>query len=302
MQSASKVSFLHGDRVVATASVDAQFGRRNFQNVNEDAKYLSDPQFRVFRTPDGNWNIEHLRSAQNETVVDGRSLKEAMPLESGMTVAVGNMAKEIIKFELTVEVSGAGKLPPDIRETPAVDVKADSERRSPPEPEVPPEPKRPDRKPIDWSKVGTSVARGVRNTAAVLGPSVGAVFTSLLSGGSGSGGGARTVIHRGDSLYGEVILTIDGTQVHEGNSNYSQVLMTIDGDKIRRGNSVYGDVLASVDGQSVKDGNSIFGTSIAMIDGDSVKEGASIFGTTIAKIEGGGRMAGAAAAVFLLRM
>jgi hypothetical protein len=302
MKISPKISLMHGGRVVATASVDAKFGRRSFQNVHDDAKYLSDPQFRLFRTPDNNWNIEHVLAAQNETIVDGRPLKGAIVLESGMTIAVGNSAKGIIKFPLSIEIRGQVNLPPEKQEAPTVDLESGIERHSAPEPEVSPDPKRTDRKPINWSGMGASVAKGVRTTAAILGPIFGAVLTGLLSSGSGSGRGGRTVIHRGDSLYGDVILTIDGTQVHDGNSLYSQVLMTIDGNKIRRGNSIYGDVLASVEGQSVKEGDSIFGTSIAMVEGDRVKEGSSLFGTTIARIEGGGRMAGAAAAVFLLRM
>ena len=302
MTSTTKLSLAHGDRVVAIASVDAHFRRRNFQNIAEDTKYLSDPQFRLFRTSEGDWNIEHVRAAQNETVVDGQPLMEAMPIQSGTTIAVGNLRKGIIKFPLTVDISGLADLPLDMRETPVVEPKSDSDRRSTIESESLLELKRSKSKPIDWSSVGISIANGVRTTAAVLGPIVGAVLSGLMSGGSGSGGGVRTVIHRGDSVYGEVILTIDGAQVHEGNSIYSQVVMTIDGDRIRRGNSVYGEVLARVDGQSVKEGDSIFGASMAVIEGDCVKEGSSRFGTTIARIECGGRMAGAAAAVFLLRM
>jgi len=271
-------------RVVASATLDGFFGKKDFYNVHDDAKYLSDPQFRFFRTPDGQWNIEHVAGANNETLVDGRSIRQKVVLASGMTISVGNSAKGIQKFPLTIDIDAVPK-PSKLFSWAGIGSSAV------PKPSGP----------VNWAGLGSGAGAVFRVAASAIGIFLGALLAGLFRGASPIGSG-HTRIHRGASIFDEVILTIDGTKVREGSSMFGQVIMTIDGAQIRRGDSIFGPIIASLDGQTVREGDSMFGAPIATIDGDSVREGSSIFGTTIAKIEGGGGMAGAAAAAFLLRM
>ena len=289
MRKTNEIRLLYDGHSVAAATVSANFGKRSFHSAHDDVKYLSDPQFHLFRSPDGQWTIEHVASAKNETLIDGRAFSGAKVLANGMTIAVGNSAKGIQKFPLTVQIDVVDEVP-DSPDPPTVDFVPAPVVESDPTPE---ESRREAETP---SRSGTGSA-----IASALGSFAGAVLRGLMTG-IGSSGGSHTRIRRGNSSFGEIILSIDGTKVREGDSMFGQVIMTIDGNTIRRGDSMFGEVMASIDGQTVREGNSMFGTSIATIDGDCVREGTSMFGTTIAKIEGGGRMAGTAAAVFLLRM
>ena len=291
MQRNKEIRLLNEGCVVSTATVDAYLGKRNFRNVHDDAKYLSDPQFHLFRASNGLWAIEHVAGAKNETLVDGCAFSGAKVLASGMTVTVGNSGKGIQKFPLTVQIDVVD----EAAETPPEPSTVDSS----PAPAIEPEPSREEsrREAETPSRSGTGSA-----IASALGSFAGAVLRGIVAGIASSGSSSRTRIRRGNSSFSEIILSIDGTKVRQGDSMFGQVIMTIDGNTIRRGDSMFGEIMASIDGQTVREGSSMFGTSIATIDGDCVREGTSMFGTTIAKIEGGGRMAGAAAAVFLLLM
>lgn len=104
MKLSKEIHLLSGSRVVGAATVDAYFGKRSFHNSHDDAKYLSDPRFRLFRSPKGQWKIEHVASAKNETLVDGRSFTGATVLASRMTISVGNPEMGIPRFPLTIEI------------------------------------------------------------------------------------------------------------------------------------------------------------------------------------------------------
>lgn len=322
MPKKNEIRLLYQGREVATATADVYLGKKDFRSVHNDATYLSDPQFHLFLARDGRWNIGHVAGANNETLVDGHSLKREIVITSGMTITVGNSANGIQKFPLTLEIDTVGNISKNIKlakigsstasalqsvsgavgnltnklnlskigssiTTAFQSVASKVSNLT---------------KNIDWAKVGSSTATIFRTVASALGVFLGAILRGMASGGASSFGIGSTRIHRGYSHYSEVILTINGTRVHEGNSMYGQVIMTINGNQIHRGDSMFGQVIVTVDGQTVHEGSSIFGTPIATINGDSVHEGYSIFGTTIATIEGGGRMAGAAAAAYLLVM
>lgn len=289
---------LHSEgRVVLTARVDTHCGKRNFQKIHAEAVFLSDPQFRVFPAADGCWNIEHATTAKNETIVDGRPLRGRMTLNNGAIVSVGNSSKGISKFPLLCSISECSEWPANI----------DADLPSPVEPPVS------DRwarfidqvqvklRGIDWRRFGTSALSWLGTVLRFMGTVIGAVLSGFLRG-AGSGGSGHTRVRRGNSLFGEVILTIDGTKIRSGDSIFGSIVMTIDGNQIRAGDSIFGNVLATLDGESIREGNSIFGATLATVNGNTVHEGSSMFGSAIATIDGGGRMAGAAAAVFLLRM
>jgi serine/threonine protein kinase len=99
------VSLVFGGSVVATANVDAEFGKRSLAKVHADAQYLSNPQFRLVRDGSG-WAIEHCPGATNDTLLDGKKLESRTPVSSGMTVCVGNAAKGVAKLPLVLQVAG----------------------------------------------------------------------------------------------------------------------------------------------------------------------------------------------------
>jgi serine/threonine protein kinase len=100
------VSLVFNGAVVATANVDAEFGKRSLAAVHGDAQFLSNPQFRLIRDGTG-WVIEHCAEATNDTIVDGEKLVGRKPVASGMTVCVGKAAKGIAKLPLVLQVAGA---------------------------------------------------------------------------------------------------------------------------------------------------------------------------------------------------
>jgi serine/threonine protein kinase len=100
------ISLVHDGAVVATANVDAEFGKRSLADVHPDAQYLSNPQFRLAREGAG-WAIEHCAGATNDTLVNGKKLEGRTPVASGMTVCVGNAAKGIAKLPLILQVGRA---------------------------------------------------------------------------------------------------------------------------------------------------------------------------------------------------
>jgi pSer/pThr/pTyr-binding forkhead associated (FHA) protein len=50
------------------------------------------------------WMLAHEPLATNETIVNGAKLTDAVLLEDGMTVSVGNSAKGVEKFPLTIKL------------------------------------------------------------------------------------------------------------------------------------------------------------------------------------------------------
>ena len=89
---------------VAAVRVDTSFGKNHFLKVHEDARFLSNPQFHLARSGT-EWTIRHDPSATNATLVDGAVPEGAVPLRDGMVVAVGNPAKGITKFPLTIRLA-----------------------------------------------------------------------------------------------------------------------------------------------------------------------------------------------------
>jgi len=102
---ASAVKLVFNGAVVATASVDAEFGRRTLAHVHADAQYMGSPQFRLRRQAAG-WVLEHAKDATNDTLVDGKKVEEPVPVTSGMTICVGNASKGVTKFSIVLQLGG----------------------------------------------------------------------------------------------------------------------------------------------------------------------------------------------------
>ena len=282
-------------REVARVSIDTRLGKSSFKRTHEDAAYLSDPQFRLYRQSDGAWWIEHAPGATNETIVDGSALSAPRKVYSGMQVAVGNSSKGVQKFSLLCDVGSSGEpvetsierpiawqLPEKVRATVGrMGAKLSA---------------------VDWATGFSRIARAIAPIAGFIATLGGAVFMGLLRGLGSETGSRGTCVRRGNSTFGDVILNVEGKRIRAGSSSFGTVLMTIEGNQLRDGDSMFGTVLATLDGNQVREGSLMFGNVIATIEGNQVREGSSMFGDVIATIDGGGRMAGAAAAVYLLRM
>ena len=86
---------------ISKLNVDTKFGKNIFKNVHTDAQFLSDEQF-ILKKISGKWMIEHVSSAINQTIVNGHALIGSLPVTNEMRVSVGNSAKGIEKFPLTI--------------------------------------------------------------------------------------------------------------------------------------------------------------------------------------------------------
>ncbi len=85
-----------GNKRLTTVSTDATLGKITFKGLDTDAQFLSDTQFRIYRSK-GVWLIDHCAAATNQTLVNGTQLVAPLAIENGMRIAVGNAAKEIEK-------------------------------------------------------------------------------------------------------------------------------------------------------------------------------------------------------------
>jgi serine/threonine protein kinase len=99
------VGLFFGDQMITQIHTDTALGKYTFKGVADEAKFLSEKQFRLFRDPDSMlWMLAHEPLATNETIVNGAKLTDAVLLEDGMTVSVGNSAKGVEKFPLTIKL------------------------------------------------------------------------------------------------------------------------------------------------------------------------------------------------------
>jgi len=85
-------------------NITSELGRRNFASWGEDSKYLSSPQFRIIAGKPGVWRVSHCPEATNATLLNGKELSASMDLKNGMVLSVGNPAKGIDKFPITVRI------------------------------------------------------------------------------------------------------------------------------------------------------------------------------------------------------
>ncbi len=99
------VAISFGGKQLTLINIDSEFGKRTFKGVHDDAQFLSEKQFRIYRDPATKcWLISHETSATNETIVNGSKLVAPVSVADGMRIAVGNSAKGIEKFTLTLNL------------------------------------------------------------------------------------------------------------------------------------------------------------------------------------------------------
>ena len=298
---ASFVTLTSEGREVLKARITTSVGRSLLGKAHADGRYLADTQFRLRLDPNlGHWFVEPAPGTPNETLLNGAPLAAPTRLTAGSVIAVGNSRKGVVKFPLVVGFSGS-EVPteePDRADT-AAESAADHGANPTPEETVPHEPE---------IETGTEPETGTASSArwaqarAVLGTVgsfAGALLMGLLSGAGRTGN--QIHVRRGRNAYAGVVLTVDGQRVFEGRNAYGSQVLTIDGNTIPRGADAWGEVVAHVDGDLVREGRSSWGDVIACLDGEYVREGRSSWGDVLAHVDGGRKMAGAAAAAYLLR-
>jgi len=85
-----------------TARVRTAVSAGMVRGLGEDARFY-DPAGQYTLTPEaGGWRIEPNPTATNETLVNGKALREAKRLAHGDVVGVGREAKGVVKLPLTV--------------------------------------------------------------------------------------------------------------------------------------------------------------------------------------------------------
>jgi hypothetical protein len=97
-----RIELYFGSRKVLSVGVDTILGKRHFEEIHADARFVSQVQFRFFQQA-GQWMIAHEASATNATLVDGKALSTALVLNEGTRITVGNPAKGVGKFPLVVK-------------------------------------------------------------------------------------------------------------------------------------------------------------------------------------------------------
>ena len=90
-----------GKRVTSISVGEALISSQILKKFSPDAQFYSDPQFRIYRSG-SQWLIEHVSTAVNETILDGRKLDRPEAIRSGMKVAAGNSSKGIEKMPLVI--------------------------------------------------------------------------------------------------------------------------------------------------------------------------------------------------------
>jgi hypothetical protein len=82
--------------------VRTELNKSLMQRFGDDSQYWDTRQCVLERNAEGQWILFPILAARNETILNGRAVTEPVPLANGDTVAVGRVAKGIIKLPLTV--------------------------------------------------------------------------------------------------------------------------------------------------------------------------------------------------------
>ena len=99
----NRIAIYLGEEELTVVGIETELGKSHFRHAHEDARFLSDPQFRLFHQ-DGIWMIEHIPDATNKTLVDDVPLKSPMRVYDEMEVAVGNPKKGIKKVPMKFRI------------------------------------------------------------------------------------------------------------------------------------------------------------------------------------------------------
>ena len=84
--------------------IKTNVGKSIVRQFGEDAQFWSEPQFSLERLGNS-WIVTHDTNAQNETLLNGKTVTETETIKDGDVLSVGRESKGIIKLPLNVRVS-----------------------------------------------------------------------------------------------------------------------------------------------------------------------------------------------------
>jgi pSer/pThr/pTyr-binding forkhead associated (FHA) protein len=85
-----------------TVGVRTPLGKHIVRQFGEESNVWDTEQCVLERTADGAWQIVPHEGTTNETLVNGEAITAPRPLHDGDVIAVGRVAKGIVKLPLTV--------------------------------------------------------------------------------------------------------------------------------------------------------------------------------------------------------
>ncbi len=83
--------------------ITTSVGKHLCKSLGEDSTYMSNPQFTVVRDATGIWQLRPDLGAKNETLLNGKAVREIVELQAGDVIGVGRESKGIVKLPLTVQ-------------------------------------------------------------------------------------------------------------------------------------------------------------------------------------------------------
>jgi heat shock protein HtpX len=101
---AGRIELSLDGKIVLKSNISTVVGRHLLERAHPDARYLSDKQFFLQRSPDGSWSISPIAGTTNETMLDGKKLQQQTLLVNGMRISVGNPTKGVERLPLAVHL------------------------------------------------------------------------------------------------------------------------------------------------------------------------------------------------------
>jgi len=97
-----QISLVSESDISIDMNIATKVGRHLCKVFGDDAQFMSDHQFEL-KKRDRNWHITPNCSAINETILNGKAIREETTLATNDIIGVGKEEKGIIKLPLTVK-------------------------------------------------------------------------------------------------------------------------------------------------------------------------------------------------------
>jgi serine/threonine protein kinase len=93
----------NGKTITTTQSII--IGRALVRNLGDDFRFFDHCQFRLVRAEVNEWYVEHISSAPNSTLLNGKNLTTRTKLSDGDVLAVGKIESRVIKLPMSVKIN-----------------------------------------------------------------------------------------------------------------------------------------------------------------------------------------------------
>jgi hypothetical protein len=92
---------------IKTVRIDTVFGKYHFKGIHEDARFMGDEQFKIYRDGSGVWMLSAMPGTVNQTLCGGAAVDSAVVVTDGLRIGVGNASKGVEKLPLTLHLVAA---------------------------------------------------------------------------------------------------------------------------------------------------------------------------------------------------